>query len=121
MELKINHLSPYLPYSLDIKVDIYGQKKEYGVLYGLNQDEIELFGIRITISEQFEYKSCKPLLRSLKNLSNEDVVHLKLFVEADRQFLIDNPLLCDYYTLEYLFSKHYDVFRLIDNELAEEI
>ena len=69
MELK--HIAPYLPYGLKISVDIYGQKSEIGILYGANNKQLELLEIRETITESFNYEFCKPILRSLSDLTKE--------------------------------------------------
>ena len=63
----------------------------------------------------------KPLLKPMKNLNKEDIIRLHLFIDSDKNYVIENPLNCCYDDLQYLISEHYDIFNLIENNLAVEI
>jgi len=122
MRIELKHLAPYLPY------DLYFNRFEYKcidkttnpVTYSKEKYPVKTQLNCVTLNG-FNYKENKLLLKSMKSLSNEDVVRLKLFVDADKQYLIDNPLNCCYDDLQYLLSKHYDVFGFIDAGFAKEI
>ena len=52
-------------------VDIYEQKNQIGILFGVNKHELELSEIKKTITESFNYENCKPLLFPLEMIIKE--------------------------------------------------
>ncbi len=121
MELDIKHLVPYLPYNL--KLQYNGNKEKIGIMKTIihNYDENHPTKIAIAFNDAEHIWMFKPLLKSMRNLTQEDIINLKLFVKADIEYVIDNPLMCDYHEIQYLLSKHYDIFGLISSGLAIEI
>ncbi len=114
MELQIQHLAPYLPYKLYFRMTD-------GIKLPMNGLKENVIFVKDGYSTTIHYKGARPLLKSLKILDSDDIIRLGLFVEADKQYLINFPLNCCYEDFQYLLSKHYDVFGLIEAGLAEEI
>jgi len=114
MELK--HIAPYLPYGLKIIVDIYGQKSEIGLLYGANKKQLELAEIRETITESFNYEFCKPILRNLSDLTDEEIGQLEgyhNFSSMNYSEIKTDPTRYPYTIVEKLLEWKFDVFNLI--------
>lgn len=141
MELELKHIIPYFDHGLFIyseEYDVYLQVseiKQYGDFkiwchisddYNkefLNENDCNGWG--------FKLDKIKPLLKPLKDLldNKEDKKHITPhslhFIENNFEIkeilvnsynkIIDQALYSD---VEYLLSQHYDVFDLIDNELA---
>jgi hypothetical protein len=89
----------------------------------ISYNDSETHPTRVSIDNQDEEHiwMFRPILKKMENLNNDDIVRLKLFVEADKEFVIQNPLSLCYDDLQYLTSKFYDVFDLIDNNLADPL
>jgi hypothetical protein len=143
MILESKHLSPYVPYGLKFKVNIFDHAMAYGVMVGLNEIEIEFSGIRNTITENFTYALCSPILRPLPDLTKEELTpiglifrektletataHDKIFAVEDAKAWLKGgmkPVLSFVQTeriLSYLFSIHADVYNLIPAGLAIDI
>ena len=124
MELTVNHLAPYLPYGLKLQYVVREKVEKIGAMKSISHNEDETHPTRVSISAMYNEEHIwmfKPLLKSMSRLDKENIVKLKLFVEADKQYLIDNPLNCCYDDLQYLLSEHYDVFGLIPAGLATEL
>jgi hypothetical protein len=124
MELEVKHLAPYLPYGLKLQYVVREKVEKIGTMESISHNEDETHPTRVSISAMYNEEHIwmfKPLLKSMRSLNNENVVKLKLFIEADKQYLIDSPLNCCYDDLQYLLSEHYDVFGLIDAGLATEL
>ncbi len=137
MELKIEHLTPYLPYGLGIATikDIYNQSKKNWRYYGEMSTCCNGTNINILIADSDIFK---PILKPLPTFRNSyDLKALYDFVDnfqwCDQydQFLeiwIEDPksikelvLKAPYEIFKYLLSEHYDVFGLIENGLAVDI
>lgn len=125
MELELKHLAPYLPYGLKIwNIDM-------GVDFDLTiQEEDE--GIDM---ESILYSQCnwKLILRPLSDLTKADLInagfdyqidwltherdsHVKFYGSLEK--FINKT---DFGHVQYLISKHYDVFGLIEQGLAINI
>jgi hypothetical protein len=63
----------------------------------------------------------RPILKPMESLTQDDFVRLHLFTQPDQDFVKGSPLSLDYEGLQYLFLKHYDVFGLIEKNLAVEM
>lgn len=128
-QLQINHIAPYLP---------YGLKWYHSNRVGLNQ--VTLYNAN-TIIAGVNNQGYKIALRPLSDLYKEidgevpaDILFPKEFYSLIdfyeehnrenqiRSFIKDGLSWCEPYSFwEYLFSKHFDVFGLIDKELAIDL
>lgn len=124
-ELKIEHLAPYLPYGLKV-INIRGSVFLLNTFSNMRGSGIESRDINSVLSEQM-----KPILRPLSDLTKEIEHNGKKFVPL--QYLSINIY---WYNLEQwksdhklmnveeynnLLSWHFDVFGLIDQNLAIDI
>lgn len=123
MKLELKHLAPYLPYGLIlIQEDL---KTKVTLIGGMLEGNIGTF---------------KPILRPLSDLTKEIQVNERTFNPYDTKILNDFMMgtsewdcLCEYtgdltknadipyYIVEQLFEWHFDVFGLIDQDLAIDI
>ena len=130
MKLTIKELAPYLPYGLKIRMFLYnfGDCEITMGLKNIEPDKIfnkdleqlppteplKEVGISVVLSDSF----IKPILRPLSDLTTnafifkKDLEHIKLHNEV---------ITMRYYVVEYLFQNHYDVFGLIEQNLAIDI
>lgn len=145
MELEVKHIAPYLPYSLEMRhepKDKNGEILYYktGVLVKI-QDNKKLKYARISIGFDdlnpiFEFK---PILRPISDLKTdffadkwESDIDVRTFLSDgylsemgvdDFDYLIDHKNIEWYpYGLIYILIKyHFDIFGLIENDLAIDI
>ena len=120
MELTISHLAPYLPYNLELQYIVRDQVVTTGIMNSISHYQHETHPTRVSIGyydEEYIWMF-KPLLKPMSFLSDEDKINLYLFTKEDIDFCIENPLMLPYYDIQYLLSKHFDVFGLINNGLA---
>ena len=143
MKLELRHLAPYLPYGVKM---IFEKSGDIRVLNGLF---IELGELRFhfnVINRGQTIWNYKPILRPLSDLTKEIEVNGKRFIPIDimneysdlecvPSLLSDNPdalyfsnnddkiYLTDIYPnhISKLFEWHFDVFNLIENNLAIDI
>jgi hypothetical protein len=125
MKLELKHLAPYLPYGLKF----YDNNiKECSTLFSIDfndkyfsclaDDNYEVYN-----SDEYDYK---PILRPLSDLTKEIEVNGKKFIPI-QETDIDIPFTSNYYFLvaygdvEKLLQFHFDVFGLIEKELAIDI
>ena len=129
MKLELKHLASYLPYGLNIK-DV----KHCSVFEALHfittpHQDFSLF--KGNLDQLINDKYLKPILFPLSSLTKEDIKNfyqfnnddlksidwkewaedLMFFIKAEETFQLSQ--------FEYLFSKKFDVFGLIDAGLAE--
>lgn len=135
MKLEAKHLAPYLPYGLKVRYN----NKEYLV------HAIDVKG-RLMLETEPMYvvfmniKYVKPILRPLSSMSLEEIDELNGLIDDSVMVVVSSgnwvyieglnsdpwsgsPTLSLYSINkinEYLLSKHFDVFRLIDKGLAIE-
>jgi hypothetical protein len=124
MELEIQHLTPYLPYSLRLQYIVREKVEREGIMRSISFNESETHPVRVSIDyyDEEHIWMFKPILKPIELLSvHECYEHLKLFTESDIAFIIGSPLSCHYDELQYLYSQHYDVFGLISKGLATPI
>lgn len=125
MELELNHLALYLPYKLMMR--FMHPKVEYqkvGVLNNIYNcdDDVKL---SINYSDDEHIWMFKPMLRPLSDLSK--VEYLEIFVQSDidnilNAYQADNSLqTIEFYLVQKLASLHFDIFGLIENDLALDI
>jgi len=127
MKLTIKELAPYLPYGLKI-IDSYN-----GQIHSIDKGETLDYVLQW-------YKGDKPhkiILRPLSDLTKEIEHNGERFVPYDRttegmmrgrsyqdRIIIENRLATNtilYQDMIYLISLHFDVFSLIENNLAIDI
>jgi hypothetical protein len=131
MKLELRHLAPYLPYKLKVMMlsSVDSKEGNFEILSGIQTNGLTLLGDggRFGFYER-EFFAIKPILKPLSEL-HKDELHNQGFSshrdyltterEADPiQFYIEGA---PYEMIVYLFSKHYDVFGLIDKGLAIDI
>jgi hypothetical protein len=131
MKLEIKHISPYLEHGLKVIVTSPLHKEiDYLETISYLPDNL------ITLQEngdwyfKTEYNdfNVKPILKPLSDLTFEDVDVLKdkydisegstMFRDKDISI---NPMEWIYDDIQYLFSRHFDVFGLIEKGLAIDI
>lgn len=145
MKLELKHLSPYLPYGLRFinPSGDYGFLKPSFELTGINYKKIHLVGFSLP-QDLWKFK---PILRPLSDLAKEIEVNGEKFVPIDKLNIEGEPFVeygvngygKDYLCFNYadgddsiefndyeefrskLLSWHFDVFRLIPQELAIDI
>ena len=130
MKLELKHLAPYLPYELKgfCTDDLQGIEIMNG-LKKISDNCIEV----ITDKEPMDLIFFKPILFPLSSLTKEDVknfyqfnnddfksIDLKEWAE-DLMFSIKTKEPFQLSQFEYLFSKKFDVFGLIELGLAEPV
>jgi hypothetical protein len=147
MKLELKHLAPYLPYGL--KIHLFGTyEKDICTLSGIDENfELQL---KECGEWYIEHDSMKPILRPLSGLTKEIEVNGEKFVPNDilnKRFRpmsmdlvpyrwLDGDFELDIQTENYsqtinlfdgflivqqLFEWHFDVFGLIENNLAIDI
>lgn len=142
MELEVKHLAPYLPYGLQLQYVVRGIVEKVGTMVTINHNENETHPtkIRISMGDGEHIWMFKPILKPLSKLTkrelqdncNSDGINfvvdilinkentkaaalLKL-VSSKEPSVEDIPL----GIANYLFKNHYDVFGLIEQDLAVE-
>ena len=130
MKLELKHLASYLPYGLKgfCTDDLQGVEIMNG-LQKISDNCIEV----ISDKEPMDLVYFKPILFPLSSLTKEDVknfyqfnnddfksIDLKEWAE-DLMFSIKTKEPFQLSQFEYLFSKKFDVFGLIDAGLAEQV
>ncbi len=114
MKLELKHLAPYLPYGLMIHQD------------GGYPIEMEVEHLRSTLFEAAGWFVGKPLLRPLSDLTKEIEHNGEKFVPIERMEelsseyfdFLKHPLCYPYDLFIMLLEWHFDVFGLLNNELA---
>lgn len=128
MELELKHLSPYLPYGLNIKLN----DKLYELIYvDYGSGYWEELGLLDKDSGNKEYTSTiniKPILRPVSHITKDEFNDLYENLSYQSQGLIlRNDLIGNwaesmrYYDFKKLLYNHFDVFGLIDAGLAIDI
>lgn len=137
MKLELKHLTPYLPY----RVEIYQPNVD-----GRNTFTLDVEGLRIMEVQGFEY--FKPILRPMSSLTKELYYELSGKSESysfgfwygkhngdndKREYIYHSGytsrqyFLCDgygqfsYKMMDFFFKNHFDVFGLIPAGLATEL
>jgi hypothetical protein len=121
--LELKHLAAYLPYNIEIEhATMFSGKKEISELRSLNERSVEI-GHRMYV----EISNCKPLLRPLSQLTQEIEHNGERFVPMDllaedscfyfdKEYVLRQP----YWVVEKLLSWHFDIYQLLENNLAIE-
>ena len=130
MKLELKHLSPYLPY--DLKGFCTDDLQGIEIMNGLKKISDNCIEV-ITDKEPMDLIFFKPILFPLSSLTKEDVknfyqfnnddfksIDLKEWAE-DLMFSIKTKEPFQLSQFEYLLSKKFDVFGLIELGLAEPV
>jgi hypothetical protein len=142
MELKVEHLSPYLPYKLKLQYVVRDVVKSIGTMKSIYHSEDENHPTRVSIDYRDEENiwMFKPMLRSLSNLDKE-IEHngekfipidwfeekyptLSLHKECERLLEQDGHRWLNhmsYLLVIHLLEFHFDIFGLISSGIATEI
>ncbi len=130
-KLELKHLSPYLPYELEILILNY--KSDY---VGINRAEvIGHYFIGDTLYLTYKGGStgksqneAKPILRPLSDLNKPIIIGGKEMVLTEQFEILGEVIHSGYdikflkwYIFSYLLSIHFDVFGLIESGLAIDI
>ena len=146
MKLELKHIAPYLPYGLKVAYVGYGEhEKEIKELVGLNINSelwIKISEIGINNQSGEQPKNIKPILRPLSDLTKKIEHNGEKFVPSKK---IENDFACEWGSMAEeilfplfdknhtdikiipfnimlkLFEWHFDVFNLIENNLAIDI
>lgn len=121
MKLELKHLAPYLPYFIDVQ--------------WLREDDNKLIKMKLVMGDYpflINKHKAKPILKPLHDLTRGELEKQGYWHHIDwltyelqtskrnnglkglEKHINDAP----YEMIQYLFSKHYDVFGLIDKGLA---
>lgn len=132
MELKIEQISPYLPYKLRCKVQ--GEENTSFEFQGVSDCTwIDLHEIGRTVNHQYDIEDVYPILRPLKLLSKHDLDFMYFeIINTDNDMYGSRMEFDDWFNetdiyhlpiclYNYLLENHFDVFGLIDNKLAVSI
>jgi len=128
MKLELKHITPYLPYKLQILENNHVIRE----LYGINYNGEELILSYNGIGEEtvdIDESDFKPILRPLLDLvlDDFDVIYEN---ETDFESMVDltnldaESFLCTKFSYQFwekLFENHFDVFGLIKYGLAVDI
>jgi hypothetical protein len=131
MELEVKHLAPYLPYKLRVLKSIDNNNKIQESLLRSIDSECK------TINYGFGFYKVQPLLKPLSFFKFKEIGEVREFLglgkwcDAYDEFfdswfkypsgVQELVIQCNYEVLQYFFANHYDVFDLIENNLATKI
>ena len=122
MKLELKHLAPYLPYSLKLIVSSV-DGSDYELLTGLisqnGQSIAQISNTDYYLDDVEENDfSIAPILRPISDLKkNEFPFELGTYTEDFKFYLKDT----EYQFIEKMLELHFDVFGLIEKELAIDI
>jgi len=124
MKLELKHLAPYLPYKL--KCLAQGEDKKVFDIQGITDfTDVDLHEKGRTVNEQYDIEDVFPILRPLSDLTRKELElegfdsHIDYLTYENKG--VDWTLKAPYVMVEYLFSKYFDVFGLIEKGLAIDI
>lgn len=114
-KLTIEQYAPYLPSELQVKDPLTIGP---GVMVSICTGMIGLLLYEDTDNIEY-YEPCelKPILKSLNDLTTEDLDFSEFATFIGLRSAVQNQT-CLYKTMQYLIERHYDVFYLIKNGLA---
>lgn len=131
MKLELKHLAPYLPYNLELVVQVY----KSGRCQGTKKMETGSIETVLTmVNKNAENKACFPVLRPLSDLLDKekdlwidfseeiDEIQTGYLIKAivDKSFY-SQDIHKSFKVREALFKMHFDVFGLIEQKLAIDI
>jgi len=118
MKLELKHLASYLPYALECR-DLADE----------TDFQLDVLNIDGVLSDAIYLNTIKLYLRPLSDLTKEIEVNGEKFVPKDiieelhsseciRWILCNDIYECKYHVIEKLFEWHFDIYGLIENNLA---
>lgn len=122
MKLELKHLAPYLPYGLN--------GEDNSLLIGLLEFRVQLIHEPTGSYGNCEIKDFKPILRPLSDLKESDFFDEHISLGLDTVFMWNNIMsivkhkqysLLPQSLFKWLLENHFDVFRLIEKDLAIDI
>lgn len=127
MKIKPKYVIPYLAYNPTALLVTRPTFTNYP-----NSEQIVNIGVNNVdslYSKRYRQVSCKLILKSLSDLAegDEESEYMSIYGENDDALweIVNNlPLSVEsihnypYYTIQFLIERHYDVFGLLDNNLA---
>jgi len=123
MKIELKHLTPYLPYGL--KALAQGEDKKVFDIQGITDlTDVDLHEKDRTVNEQFDIEDVFPILRPLIDLTKEEIDSFSVYPRmALRKNLYSKEILTrlSYYEYEFLIKNHFDIFNIIENNLAIDI
>ena len=131
MKLELKHLTSYLPYKLNIKDVKHGSVFEALHFITTPNQDFSLF--KGNLDQLINDKYLKPILFPLSSLTKEDIKNFYKFnnddfksidlkeLAEDLMFFIKKKEPFQLSQFEYLLSKKFDVFGLIEAGLAEPV
>ena len=137
MKLEVKYLVPYLPYRLQV-IDLKGSPDIMLSVVNNNENPHVMTRYGGMTCTRTCLQHLKPLFRPLSELENficdnfDNDIDIRTFFnyeiigedgifESFDDFLEKKPEFALYGMLEVMFKYHFDVFRLIDNDLAVAI
>ena len=132
MELTVNHLTPYLPYGLKLQYIVRDKVISTGIMKSISHNDFETHPTRVNINYQEDEHiwMYKPILRSLSKITEEINHDNQVFIPLDTldmdflqfEYFHSNKVLdlskVTYLDVVRLLSWHFDVFGLIEQNLA---
>lgn len=126
MKIKAHQLAPYLPYGLKAKFQKTQDRKcrkyvigTIGAMYCEKNGDVSITCFDTVNAAPYTFK---PILRPMTDLTKEELIEQGFTSYID--YLTHEkrtPLEAPYNKVQYLLSKHYDVFGLIEQGLAIDI
>ena len=135
MKLELYHIAPYLPYELKIMQYRDDLKLSFeSFLISLSNNTLGVTSPRFPFNEKIQYHEAKPILRplsdlhkskpfifELRNQENNDTLLWAVDQNTDESFISHYNDELTFSVLEYLYKNHYDIYNLIENNLAIDI
>jgi hypothetical protein len=121
-----NYLHLYLGYDVSVQIEVYG-KIRFALLTGINNDYyfLHVDGDMSSTSYYRGKYSVKPILRPLSDMTEEEKTYISMMwnLEIDKNYCIEQSgsrMESDsiFEVTQFLLSKQFDIFELIDAEIA---
>jgi hypothetical protein len=118
-KLELKHLAPYLPYDLKL----IGKNWDYKIIQFDMECGQSSGGVNIN---SVDGEIFKPILRPLSDLTEFHIVNIDFTMGGLSAYGIlrriqENPKQGNFNMLEFLYQNHFDVFGLIEKNLAINI
>jgi hypothetical protein len=140
MELEVKHLAPYLPYGLKLQYVVREKVKSIGVMQSISHNENETHPTRVSISAMHNEEHIwmfKPILKALSHFEYDHIVQIKEHIGIgqwcdhydhyfdawfdDAENVQKLILQCPYDIMQFFLECHFDVFGLIEANLATDL
>lgn len=115
MKLELKQLAPYLPYELEIRANNIYDIEETFTLIGIIDDEVSV--IDYCGSYRYDLSEIKPILLPTYHIPNE-IIDQSIYSNHDELIEAIDNCTCGYNIFMLCVAGHYDVFGLIEKDLA---